>query len=140
MQPTYEVSIYTLYMRKPKILAGVATLALIYNVIVVLSVTLNLTWVEKFAAGGQLTNFPLVLRIIYGFLTLSMVFLLIFLWDLVNGTITVARKKTARILALIFFISTFTQLISRSELERWNAIPALIIAYTFWVLSRNTKA
>jgi hypothetical protein len=69
-----------------------------------------------------------------------MVFLLIFLWDLVNGTITVARKKTARILALIFFISTFTQLISRSELERWNAIPALIIAYTFWVLSRNTKA
>lgn len=127
-------------MRKPKILAGIATLALVYNLIVVLSVTLNLTWVEKFAAGGQFTNFPLVLRIIYGLLTISMIFLLIFLWDFVNRTVTVSRQKTARILALVFFTSTITQLISRSELERWNALPALIIAYTFWVLSRNPKA
>ena len=127
-------------MQKLKILSGLAIICLSYNLIVVLSVALNSSWVNKLAAGGQFTNFPLGIRAVYGIMSIAMVFLIFFVKDLSQNPLPKeheSKRRTARLLAFIFVLSTFTQLISRSPLERWNAIPALIISYAFWTLSRS---
>jgi uncharacterized membrane protein len=45
-----------------------------------------------------------------------------------------------RIIGYTFFISMFFQIASRSMDERWNAIPAGILAVTFIALSRRESS
>lgn len=114
-----------------------AQLALFYNVIILFSVVLNLSWVETRAAGGQYTDFPLSIRILYLFMAIGTAILIFYLRKLTSERVTSQDIKFARYLSWLFIVSTILQLISRSPDEQWNAIPAAVIATTFLLISRR---
>ena len=124
-------------MTKNRFLIPAAILALIFNIFILSSVTLNLDWVRTRAAGGQFDTFPTALRILYFVMALLTLFLARWLWSQRNGVSTERNQKIARLLAILFTVSTCLQLISRSSDERWNAIPAIILAITFWQLGKK---
>lgn len=94
-------------------------------------------WVRTRAAGGQYETFPIGIRIVYFVMASFMGTLIFWLWDHRNQVLDAPSKRLARIFSYTFLISTALQLVSRSADERWNAIPASILAITFWVLSRR---
>lgn len=114
-----------------------AQVALLYNSILLFSVTLNLDWAKPRAAGGQFDSFPLTIRVIYLLMFFGMLFLINFLWRYRQTVLPKTAARLARILGYLFVISTLTQLVSRSSAERFNALPAAIIAVTFLVLARR---
>jgi len=122
---------------KIKYLLPAALLSLTYNFVLLLSVALNLDWVRTRAAGGQYETFPPTLRIIYFVMAAFMITLAMWLWDHRNRALDSKSKKLARILGLTFIFSTMLQLVSRSADERWNAVPAIILAITFYFYSRK---
>jgi hypothetical protein len=63
--------------------------------------------------------------------------LMFWVWDKRNGTISQRERAFSNVLAITFMISTVMQLISRSSDERWNAIPAAILALIFWRLPNS---
>lgn len=114
-----------------------AILSLIFNIVILVLVVLNNDWVQTRAAGGQFTEFPLVIRFIYFIMTLLTISLLVWLWRIRNKALTQGQQKFAKYVSYLFFVSTVFQLISRSPNERWNAIPAIVVALTFLKLSKN---
>ena len=108
-----------------------AQISLLFNAILLASVSLNLDWAKTRAAGGQFDNFPIAVRVIYILMVFGMLYLIVFLKQFENQPISAKRKKVAQILGYLFLFSTFMQLISRSADERWNAIPAAVLAVTF---------
>ncbi len=116
------------------ILLGEVALAI--NVAILLSVSLDLDWVRTRAAGGQFDEFPVAIRVLYLAMAVGTLLLMRFLVPL-YGAATVRQRKVAKWFGVLFLLSTFTQLISRSSDERWNAIPAVIIAITFFLASSN---
>ena len=121
-------------------LIPLSLVSLFYNAIILFSVTLNLDWVRTRAAGGQYETFPISLRFIYLIMAIFMIFLSLLLWNHRQAAMDPNGPRTARIIGYTFFVSTFFQLASRSTNERWNAIPALILAITFILLSRREKS
>lgn len=126
-------------MNRIRLLIWASFLSLFYNTVILFSVSMNMAWVATRAAGGQYETFPMGIRIIYFAMTILMGLLIFWLWDHRNGVQERTGKKFARILTYIFIVSTALQVISRSADERWNAIPASILAMTFWVLSRRNS-
>ena len=125
-------------MNRLRLLILAAELSLTYNIILLFSVSLNYDWVRTRAAGGGFDSFPMIIRVTYFFMAAFMGALMFWLWDKRNGINTIRGYRFATVLAVLFSISTLMQLISQSSDERWNAIPAAILAITFWVL-RNKK-
>ena len=125
-------------MNRMRSLILAAELSLTYNIILLFSVSLNYDWVRTRAAGGGFGSFPMSIRIIYFFMAAFMGALMFWLWDKRSGINTIREYGFATALTVLFSISTVMQLISRSSDERWNAIPAAILAITFWAL-RNKK-
>ena len=125
-------------MNRMRSLILAAELSLTYNIILLFSVSLNFDWVRTRAAGGGFDSFPMSIRIIYFFMAAFMGALMFWLWDKRSRINTIRGYRFATVLTVLFSISTVMQLISRSSDERWNAIPAAILAITFWVL-RNKK-
>jgi hypothetical protein len=114
-------------------------IALLYNLNLVGSVVLNLAWVRTRAAGGQFENFPIGIRIAYFFTTLLMLFFMAMLWNHRVNPLQKHGPLVAKIIGYQFLVSTFFQLISRSPDERWNAFPALLLAYVFFQLAKRDK-
>ena len=127
-------------MKALKFLIPLSLISLLYNAIVLLSVTLNLDWVRTRAAGGQYTTFPIGIRFVDFLMAIFMVFLMGMLWNHRINPMDAKGPTVTRIVGYTFFVSMFFQLISRSANERWNAIPALIIGITFILLSRREQA
>ena len=129
---------YVPHMRKlRRLIPGLVTVSLLFNALLLFSVTLDLAWARTRAAGGQFEEFPIVLRIFYLIMGIVMILLLRFYLRREGRQISQRESKQARWISIIFFVSTAMQLISRSADERWNAIPAVIIAYGFLRLSRR---
>lgn len=126
-------------MKLLRVLIPLSLISLAYNFAILLSVTLNLDWVRTRAAGGQFTDFPFAVRFVYFLMAFGMIYLMAMLWNHREIHITDKTPVLARILGYVFILSTLLQLISRSPDERWNAIPALVIALTFLNLSKERK-
>ena len=126
-------------MNTLKVLIPLSLLSLVYNVAILISVTLNLHWVRTRAAGGQYTNFPVGIRFMYLIMAFLMVFLIGMIWNHRENPMNAKGPIITQVLGYIFVLSSVVQLISRSTNERWNAIPAFIIALTFLALSRREK-
>ena len=127
-------------MKALKFLIPLSLISLLYNIIILLSVTLNLDWVRTRAAGGQYTTFPIGIRFVDFLMAIFMIFLMGMLWNHRINPMDAKGPTVTRIVGYTFFVSMFFQLISRSANERWNAIPALIIGITFILLSRREQA
>ena len=126
-------------MKRLQVLVIASIASLLYNFAILLAVGLNLEWVRTRAAGGQYETFPVAIRIVYFVMSSFMGTLIFWLWDHRNQILDGPSRRLAKIFSLTFAISTVFQLASRSADERWNAIPATILAITFWLLSRNNS-
>jgi uncharacterized integral membrane protein len=126
-------------MRVRSFLLIAVILSLIFNIVILVLVVLNNDWVRTRAAGGQFTDFPLVIRFIYFIMALLTISFLVWLWRVRDKALTQSQQKFAKYVRYLFFVSTVFQLISRSPDERWNAIPAIIIAITLLQIQRTSK-
>ncbi|MFM8366981.1 MAG: hypothetical protein ACKN90_05855 [Candidatus Nanopelagicaceae bacterium] len=124
-------------MKALKYLIPLSIISLIYNVAILFSVTLNLDWVRTRAAGGQYETFPIGIRFVDFLMGIFMLFLIAMLWNRREKPMDEKGPMVTRIIGYTFFISMFFQIASRSMDERWNAIPAGILAVTFIALSRR---
>ncbi len=120
-------------MRKliSKVLPIAFYLSSAWSLFIVGLVVLKVDWALPRAAGGQFESFPNWLRFVYigNFALLS-----IQLFAYVKK-----RLPLIRIFFWISLLSTLVNLISRSPLERWNALPAGITAFALFMLLRNTR-
>ena len=126
-------------MKALKYLIPLSLISLAYNVAILLSVTLNLEWVRTRAAGGQYTTFPIGIRFVDFLMAVFMVFLIGMLWNHREKPMDEKGPTVTRVIGYTFFISMFFQIASRSMDERWNAIPAGILAVTFIFISRREQ-
>jgi hypothetical protein len=126
-------------MKALKVLIPLSLISLIYNIVILLSVTLNLDWVRTRAAGGQYTTFPIGVRFVDFLMAIFMVFLMGMLWKHRELPMDEKGPTVTRVIGYTFFISMFFQIASRSMDERWNAIPAGILAVTFILISRREQ-
>ena len=126
-------------MKALKYLIPLSLISLIYNIVILLSVTLNLDWVRTRAAGGQYKDFPIGVRFVDLLMAIFMVFLIGMLWNHREKPMDEKGPTVTRVIGYTFFISMFFQIASRSMDERWNAIPAGILAVTFIFISRREQ-
>ena len=126
-------------MKSLKALIPLSLISLLYNIVILLSVTLNLDWVRTRAAGGQYTTFPIGIRFVDFLMAVFMVFLIVMLWKHREMPMDEKGPTVTRVIGYTFFISMFFQIASRSMDERWNAIPAGILAVTFIFISRREQ-
>jgi hypothetical protein len=126
-------------MKFLKFLIPLSILSLIYNIIILGSVVLNLGWVRTRAAGGQFKTFPIGIRFLDFIMAIFMVFLIGLLWNHRVNKMSGKGPFIARLIGYNFIVSTFFQLISRSPDERWNAIPAIILAITFILIAKREQ-
>lgn len=118
---------------------AIITLSLVWNLTLVLGVILNQEYALTRAAGGQFETFPSGIRIAYILNTLIVVWqyrTLLKIWShrSINPT------WLPKLFLIISLLSAFVNLISRSPNERWNVIPALIIAYGFWSARKTSSS
>lgn len=126
-------------MKPLRILIPLSLLSLLYNAAILISVTINLDWARTRAAGGQFKEFPIGVRFVYLLMAIFMLFLIVMLWNHRDKPMDAKGPMVTRIIGYTFFLSMFFQLISRSANERWNAIPAAILAVTFILISRREQ-
>lgn len=102
-------------------------LAFAWNLYLVIGVIANQNYAVTRAAGGQFDSFPAGIRVAY-LLNLAIVIYqaLILLWDLKHP------RLVTRILFILGSLSVLVNAFSQSPAERWNAIPAGLIAYAFY--------
>ena len=117
----------------------VVAVSMIWNMYLVVGVVFGASYALQRTAGGQFTSFPTAIRISY-VLTLA-----ILLWQaVVYVKFTMGKVISPTwVLPALFYVeaaSFVVNLLSRSSLERWNAIPAGIVAYVFFRQWRSTKA
>jgi len=55
---------------------------------ILISVVMNLSWVETRAAGGQYTDFPISIRILYLFMAIGTAILVFYLRKLTSDRVT----------------------------------------------------
>ena len=120
-------------MRKlvKKFLNLVFYIASAWSLFIVSLVVLNVEWALPRAAGGQFEAFPLWLRLLY-VVNVALLSLQIFAYV----------KQRLRMMQFFFWLSLASaavNLISRSPLERWNALPAAISAFSIFVLMRDLR-
>ncbi len=114
-----------------KFLNLVFYIASAWSLFIVSLVVLNVEWALPRAAGGQFEAFPLWLRLLY-IVNVALLSLQIFAY----------AKQRLRMLQFFFWLSLASaavNLISRSPLERWNALPAAISAFSIFVLMRDFR-
>ena len=109
-------------------------ISLAWNIYLVAGVILNQSYALTRAAGGQYSTFPTGIRIAYLLTFAILIYQILIFFTQV--------KRPSWIYKVFFFlgiISTLMNAISRSSNERWNAIPAALIAYGFYREWKNQK-
>ncbi|MBC7463643.1 MAG: hypothetical protein H7227_05235 [Actinobacteria bacterium] len=123
-----------------KIILLSAWIALLWNLYLVAGATLNIEAILPRVAGGGFESMPTGLRFIYGVQTLLVGFQFFFLARLYyrNGAWSKNSYLITRIFLALSAVGALVNAVSRSHLERWNAISAAVIAIAFYVLG-NVK-
>ena len=109
-------------------------MSLVWNIYLVVGVILNQSYARTRAAGGQFESFPTGIRFAY-LITLAILIYQVLLFF-------TQVKRPPWIYKVFFFLgiaSLIVNAISRSSNERWNAIPATVIAYGFYREWKNQK-
>ena len=116
--------------RNPPTFIAVLT-AFAWNVILLIGVILNTGFAQTRAAGGQFTDFPVGIRVIY-LLELAFVAYQVWIFKIIFHSYPVKPKWLPRLFFYIGILAVVVNAISRSANERWNVIPAAIITWAFW--------
>jgi hypothetical protein len=109
------------------LLKPLLAISLIWNIYLVAGVILNQSYALTRAAGGQYQTFPSNIRAAY-LLTLAILIYQVLLF------FTNVKRPTwiYKVFFILGIASFLVNAISRSSNERWNAIPAAVIAYGFY--------
>jgi hypothetical protein len=119
------------------ILAAVLAAGL-WNLILVAAATFNANWVLTRVDGGQFHSLPMGLRFANLGFTVLTLWVMLFAWRLwkFGGANTAGDARWAKLVVIMYALSTLINLISKSPAERLNAIPAAIIVGGFILLRR----
>ncbi|MEI6812467.1 MAG: hypothetical protein WCK72_06770 [Actinomycetes bacterium] len=125
-------------MKLSDLLKPLALVSMAWSIFIVVGVVLNSSFSLTRAAGGQFTQFPLGIRMTYLGTT---VLLLLQAWTLIQiwGAKAVRPQWLPRFFLIMSGLSAVVNSLSKSHDERWNAIPALITAWAFWVFAPNKE-
>ena len=107
-----------------------------WNTYLVTGAALNAKSLLPRVAGGHYTSLPVMLRLLYAVEILITVFQFYFVFRLyVRGG---AWSKNSYLLTRVFLIlsavSALANIVSRSHLERWNALAAALLALAYYLL------
>ena len=102
-----------------------------WNILLMVGVILNLGFSHTRAAGGQFTDFPSAIRVLY-VLQLVLVVYQVWIFKLIFHTEPIRLKWLPRFFVIVGIIGILVNAVSRSSNERWNVIPAGIITWAFW--------
>lgn len=121
---------------KKKIVLAASLLSLGWNLYLTASVALNSLSVAPRVAGGELHSFSGALRFTYAVQAIVVLFQFFFMVQLFkrSGVWSKSSYLLARIFLILSGLSAVVNLFSRSDLERWNVIPASVIALGYLVL------
>lgn len=121
---------------KKKILLVATLLSLGWTLYLTASVALNRLSVAPRVAGGELHSFSAALRFTYGVQAIVVLFQVFFIVQLFmrNGVWSKSSYLLARIFLILSALSALVNLVSRNPTERWNAIPAFVMALGYLVV------
>lgn len=113
-------------------------ISFIWNLVLVIGVVLGSKFALPRAAGGQFDSFPIAIRVLYVFTTIFVIYQFVISIRFFQKSI-IEKLWILRILTIISIFSAVINLLSPSSLEKWNSIPALIIASSFFYQQRSHK-
>ena len=123
--------------RNPLVFA-IVLLSFAWNVFLLIGVVLNLGFVHTRAAGGQFTDFPTGIRIIYVF-QLALVAFQVWMFKLIFHADPIKQNWIPKLFFTLGILGILLNGASRSSNERWNVIPAAIITWSFWYYGIKKK-
>ena len=109
----------------------VVLLSFAWNAFLLIGVVLNLGFVHTRAAGGQFSQFPTEIRVIY-FLQLTLVIYQVWIFKRIFYSDQVKPNWIPKFFFVLGILGILLNAASRSANERWNVIPAAIITWSFW--------
>lgn len=102
-----------------------------WNAFLLIGVVLNFGFVHSRAAGGQFTEFPTEIRVVY-FLQLALVIYQAWIFKQIYHSDQVKPNWIPKLFFILGILGILLNAASRSSNERWNVIPAAIITWSFW--------
>ena len=112
--------------------------AFVWNLLLLIGVVLNLDFALTRAAGGQFTDFPTAVRVVYLFQT-ALVAYQVRIFMMVFRKRKIAFEWLPRVFVVIGMLGVLVNAVSRSANERWNVIPGAIITWAFWNYGARKK-
>jgi len=106
-------------------------LSFAWNIFLLFGVILNVEFVHSRAAGGQFTDFPAAIRVVY-VMQLALVAYQVLIFKRIFYTEPIKLKWLPKLFFIAGIIGILLNAASRSSNERWNVIPAGIITWAFW--------
>lgn len=106
-------------------------LSFAWNIFLLVGVVLNIGFVHTRAAGGQFTEFPTALRIVYLF-QLALVIYQAWIFKLIFNAESIKIKWLPKFFVILGVLGILLNAASPSADERVNVIPAIIITWSFW--------
>lgn len=116
--------------RNQWILAAVL-LSFSWNIFLLVGVVLNLEFSHTRAAGGQFTDFPTAVRVLY-LAQFALVAYQVWVFKVIFYADSIRMKWQTRFFIIIGVLGILLNAASRSSSERWNVVPAIIITWAFW--------
>ena len=110
---------------------GAVLLSFAWNIFLLVGVILNISFVHTRAAGGQFTDFPTAIRVVY-LLQLALVIYQAWIFTRIFNAEPISMKWLPKLFVIIGVIGILLNAASRSSNERWNVISAAVITWAFW--------
>ena len=118
------------FSRNPLVF-GTVLLSFAWNILLLVGVILNLEFSHTRAAGGQFTDFPTAIRVLYVVL-LALVAYQVWVFRVIYYSRPIKVKWLPMFFVIIGIFGILLNAASRSSDERWNVVPAAIITWAFW--------
>jgi len=120
-----------LNLSKNLLVFGVVLLSFAWNLFLLIGVIFNLEFVQTRAAGGQFTDFPAGVRVIY-LIQSALVIYQVWIFKQIFHAEPISMKWLPKLFVIVGIIGILLNAASRSSNERWNIIPAAVITWAFW--------
>lgn len=109
-----------------------------WNAFLLIGVVLDLGFAHSRAAGGQFSQFPTEIRIVY-FLQLALMVYQVWIFNRIFHSYPVKPNWIPKLFFILGILGVLLNAASRSANERWNVIPAAIITWSFWYYGVKKK-
>ena len=118
-------------LSRNQLVFGMVLLSFAWNILLLAGVILNLGFSHTRAAGGQFTDFPSAIRVLYA-LQFALVAYQVWVFKVIFYSRPIRVKWLPKLFIVIGILGILLNANSRSSNERWNVIPASIITWAFW--------